>query len=34
VRNYVVRLRRKLGGADLPFTLLSEPGTGYSLKWS
>ena len=34
VRNYVVRLRRKLSGADLPCTLVSEPGTGYSLKWS
>ena len=34
VRNYVVRLRRKLSGADLPCTLISEPGTGYSLKWS
>ncbi|MBJ7599450.1 MAG: hypothetical protein DLM67_22835 [Candidatus Nephthysia bennettiae] len=34
VRNYVVRLRRKLTGADLPCTLVSEPGTGYSLKWS
>jgi DNA-binding response OmpR family regulator len=34
VRNYVVRLRRKLSGTDLPFTLVSEPGTGYCLKWS
>jgi DNA-binding response OmpR family regulator len=34
VRNYVVRLRRKLSGADLPCTLVSEPGSGYSLKWS
>jgi DNA-binding response OmpR family regulator len=34
VRNYVMRLRRKLSGADLPCTLVSEPGTGYSLKWS
>jgi DNA-binding response OmpR family regulator len=34
VRNYVVRLRRKLSGAELPCTLVSEPGTGYSLKWS
>lgn len=34
VRNYVVRLRRKLAGAELPCTLVSEPGTGYSLKWS
>lgn len=34
VRNYVVRLRRKLTGASLPCTLVSEPGAGYSLKWS
>ena len=34
VRDYIVRLRRKLSGADLPCTLVSEPGTGYSLKWS
>ena len=34
VRNYVVRLRRKLSGASLPCTLVSEPGVGYSLKWS
>jgi DNA-binding response OmpR family regulator len=34
VRNYVVRLRRKLSGTDLPCTLISEPGTGYSMKWS
>ena len=34
VRNYVVRLRRKVSGADLPCTLVSEPGAGYSLKWS
>jgi DNA-binding response OmpR family regulator len=34
VRNYVVRLRRKLSGAELPCTLVSEPGAGYSLKWS
>ena len=33
VRNYVVRLRRKLGGAAVPCILLSEPGAGYSLKW-
>lgn len=33
VRNYVVRLRRKLARADLPCTLISEPGRGYSLKW-
>ena len=34
VRNYVVRLRRKLGGAGVPCFLLSEPGAGYSLKWA
>jgi DNA-binding response OmpR family regulator len=34
VRNYVVRLRRKLSGNGLPCTLISEPGAGYSLKWS
>jgi DNA-binding response OmpR family regulator len=34
VRNYVVRLRRKLSGASVPCTLVSEPGAGYSLKWS
>ena len=34
VRNYVVRLRRKLSGAAMPCTLVSEPGAGYSLKWS
>lgn len=34
VRNYVVRLRRKLSGSALPCTLVSEPGRGYSLKWS
>jgi DNA-binding response OmpR family regulator len=34
VRNYVVRLRRKLSGEGVPCTLVSEPGAGYSLKWS
>ena len=34
VRNYVVRLRRKLSGAAVPCILLSEPGSGYSLKWA
>ena len=34
VRNYVVRLRRKLAVTDLPCTLVSNPGTGYCLKWS
>ena len=25
---------RKLSGAAVPCTLVSEPGAGYSLKWS
>jgi DNA-binding response OmpR family regulator len=33
VRNYVVRLRRKLSGNAVPCTLISEPGSGYMLKW-
>jgi DNA-binding response OmpR family regulator len=33
VRNYVVRLRRKLAEARLPCDLISDPGVGYSLKW-
>jgi DNA-binding response OmpR family regulator len=33
VRNYVVRLRRKLAQAELPYDLISDPGVGYSLKW-
>jgi DNA-binding response OmpR family regulator len=32
VRNYVVRLRRKLAEAQLPYDLISDPGVGYSLK--
>ncbi|HXM56982.1 MAG TPA: winged helix-turn-helix domain-containing protein [Candidatus Dormibacteraeota bacterium] len=33
VRNYVVRLRRKLTAARAPCDLISDPGVGYSLKW-
>jgi DNA-binding response OmpR family regulator len=33
VRNYVVRLRRKLTQTQAPCDLISEPGVGYSLKW-
>jgi DNA-binding response OmpR family regulator len=33
VRNYVVRLRRKLVQAGLPCDLISDPGVGYCLKW-
>lgn len=33
VRNYVVRLRRKLGTAELPCAVISDPGAGYTLKW-
>jgi DNA-binding response OmpR family regulator len=33
VRNYIVRLRRKLAQAALPCDLISDPGVGYSLKW-
>jgi DNA-binding response OmpR family regulator len=33
IRNYVVRLRRKLAHAQLPYDLISDPGVGYSLKW-
>ena len=33
VRNYVVRLRRKLARLGLPFDLLSVPGVGYSIRW-
>jgi DNA-binding winged helix-turn-helix (wHTH) protein len=33
VRNYVVRLRRKLATARLPCAVISDPGAGYTLKW-
>lgn len=33
VRNYVVRLRRKLTQTQVPCDLISDPGVGYSLKW-
>jgi DNA-binding response OmpR family regulator len=33
VRNYVVRLRRKLATAQLPCAVISDPGAGYTLKW-
>lgn len=33
VRNYVVRLRRKLSAARAPCDLISDPGVGYTLKW-
>jgi DNA-binding response OmpR family regulator len=33
VRNYVVRLRRKLASARLPCAVISDPGAGYTLKW-
>jgi DNA-binding response OmpR family regulator len=33
VRNYVVRLRRRLSEAGLPCDLISDPGVGYRVKW-
>lgn len=33
VRNYVVRLRRKLTETRVPCDLISDPGVGYSLRW-
>jgi DNA-binding response OmpR family regulator len=33
VRNYIVRLRRKLAIAQLPCAVISDPGVGYTLKW-
>jgi DNA-binding response OmpR family regulator len=33
VRNYVVRLRRKLAAARLPCAVISDPGAGYTVKW-
>jgi DNA-binding response OmpR family regulator len=33
VRNYVVRLRRRLSEAGLPCDLISDPGVGYRLRW-
>jgi DNA-binding response OmpR family regulator len=33
VRNYVVRLRRKLTETGVPCDLISDPGNGYRLKW-
>ena len=33
VRNYVVRLRRKLTATQFPCDLISDPGVGYRLKW-
>jgi DNA-binding response OmpR family regulator len=33
IRNYVVRLRRKLAAAQLPCAVISDPGAGYTVKW-
>lgn len=33
VRNYVVRLRRKLTETRVPADLISDPGVGYRLRW-